>query len=177
MESDKNLTYLCIYYPHPELLFSLFLFILLLNILHDKLDFCLIPFVYLFRMTFSILSLALLLALYFPTIVTKAPHNTEIWIALTCTHLIIFTLSALYRLVQIRPIQFTLNFVQQSSVVYTILFWQRFYYSIIKTREKRRSLWGILKNPVPPNGPKANKRVVTVWQQRVTYLLMRNTIV
>ena len=39
MESDKNLTYPCIYYPHPDLLFSLFLFIFLLNIIYDKLSF------------------------------------------------------------------------------------------------------------------------------------------
>ena len=39
MESDKNLTYPCIYYPHPGLLFSLFLLIFLLNLLHDKFSF------------------------------------------------------------------------------------------------------------------------------------------
>ena len=121
----------------------------------DKLYFCLIPFVYLFQMTFSILSLALFLALNFPTIVRKALQNAALWIALICIHLILFTLSALYYLVQIQPIQFTLNFVQQSSVVYTILFWPIFYYSIIKTKDKRRSLWEILNNPVPPNGPKS----------------------
>ena len=79
------------------------------SICMDKLDFCLIPFVYLFRMTFSILLLALFLALYFTTIVTKALQNTAIWIGLICIHLILFTLSALYCLVQLQPIQFTLN--------------------------------------------------------------------
>ena len=143
----------------------------------DKLDFCLIPFVYLFRMTYSILSLALLLELYFPTIVKKAPQNTARWIALICIHLIPFTLSVLYCLVHIRPIQFTLNFVQQSSVVYTILFWPRIYYSIIKTKEKRRSFWEILKNPEPPNGPKAHKIVVTLWQLGGADHLMLNKIV
>ena len=143
----------------------------------DKLDFYLIPFVYLFRKTFSILSLALFLALYFTTIVMKALQNTAIWIALICIHLILFTLSALYCLVQIRPIQFTLSFLQQSSVVYTILFWPRFYYLIIKTKEKNRYLWEILKNPMPPNGPKYDKRVVTVWQQGGSDHLMRNKIV
>ena len=128
-------------------------------------------------MTFSILSLALFLALYFPTIVKKALQNTEKWIALICIKLILFTLSSLYRLVHIRPIQFTLNFFQQSSVVYTILFWPRFYYSEIETKEKRRSLWEILKNPEPPNGPKPDKRVVTVWQLGVPYHFMRNKIV
>ena len=112
----------------------------------DKLDFCLIPFVYLFQMTYNILSLALFLALHFPTIVRKALQNTAKWISLICIHLTLFTLSALYRLVHIRPIQFTLNFVQQSSVVYTILFWPRFYHSIIKTKEKRRSLWEPISN-------------------------------
>ena len=42
----------------------------------DKVDFCLIPIVYLFRMTFSLLSLAFFLAIYFPTIVTKVLKNT-----------------------------------------------------------------------------------------------------
>ena len=142
----------------------------------DKLDFFLVQFVYLFRMTFSILSLAIFLALHFPTIGRKALQNAAQWIALICIHLILFKLSALYRLVQIRQIQFTLNFVQQSSVVYTILFWPRFYYSIIETKGKRRYLWEILKNPVPPNGPKADKRVVTVWQQGGTDHLIRNKI-
>ena len=39
MESDKNLTYPCIYYPHLDLLFSLLIFIFFLNFLHDKLSF------------------------------------------------------------------------------------------------------------------------------------------
>ena len=77
----------------------------------------------------------------------------------------------------IRPIQFTLNFAQQSSVVYTISFWPRFYYSIIKIKEKHRSLWETLKNPEPPNGPKADKRVVTIWQLEGADHLMRNKIV
>ena len=36
MESDKNLTYPCVYYPHPDLLFSLFLFTFFLNLINDK---------------------------------------------------------------------------------------------------------------------------------------------
>ena len=39
MESEKNLTYPRIYYPHTDLLFSLYLFIFLLNFLHDKFGF------------------------------------------------------------------------------------------------------------------------------------------
>ena len=35
----------------------------------------------------------------------------------------------------------------------------------------------MLKNHVPPNGPKSDKRVVTVWQQGGTDNLMRNKIV
>ena len=57
------------------------------------------------------------------------------------------------------------------------LFWPRYYYSIIKTKEKRRYIWEILKNPEPPNGPKSDKRVVTLWQLGGAYHLMRNTIV
>ena len=44
IESDKNLTYPCIYYPHPDLLFPLFLFIFLLNLLHDKFSFLNVKF-------------------------------------------------------------------------------------------------------------------------------------
>ena len=93
----------------------------------------------------------------------------------TCD-LILFTVPELYCLVQIRPIQFTLNYVQESSMVYTIFFWSRFYYSIIKIKEKCRSLWEILKNPVSPNGPKSDKTVVTVWQQGGPDHLMRNKL-
>ena len=39
MESDRNLTYPCVYYPHPDLRFSLFLVIFSLNLLHDKFSF------------------------------------------------------------------------------------------------------------------------------------------
>ena len=39
MESDINLTYPCVYYPHLDLLFSLFLAIFSLNLLHDKFSF------------------------------------------------------------------------------------------------------------------------------------------
>ena len=74
-------------------------------------------------------------------------------------------------------IHFTPNFVQQSPVFYTILISPRVYYSIIKTKEKRGSLWEILKNPVPPNGPKSDKRVVTVWQQAGKDHFMHNKIV
>ena len=44
MESEKYITYPCIYYLHPELLFSLFLFIFLLNLLHDKFSFLNVKF-------------------------------------------------------------------------------------------------------------------------------------
>ena len=36
MESDINLTYPRVYYPHPDLLLSLFLVIFSFNDLHDK---------------------------------------------------------------------------------------------------------------------------------------------
>ena len=36
MESDRNLTYPCVYYPHPDLLFSLFLVIFSFNLLNYK---------------------------------------------------------------------------------------------------------------------------------------------
>ena len=39
MESDKNLTYPCVYYPHPDLLFSLFDFIFFLNLIYGKFSF------------------------------------------------------------------------------------------------------------------------------------------
>ena len=112
----------------------------------DKLDFCLIPFVYLFQMTFTLLSLALFLATYFPTYVMKALKNIVIWIAMICIHVFLLTLSALHRLVQIKLIQFILNFVLQSSVVRAALFWPSFYHSILKPKENRRSLWEMLKN-------------------------------
>ena len=78
---------------------------------------------------------------------------------------------------QLRPIQFTLNFVQHTAVVCTIFFWPICYCSILKPKEKRRSLWEVLKNPDPPDGPKASKLIVTIWQPRVKTHLTRNKIV
>ena len=143
----------------------------------DKLDCCLIPFVYLIRMTLSLLSLLVFFTRNFPTHVRDAVTNTTKWIAIICIHLILFSLSATHRIVQFGPIQFTLNLLIQSPVVQTILFWPRFYYSIMKPKENRRTLWQILRNPVPVTGPKAAKRIFTVWQPGGTNNLIRNKIV
>ena len=51
-------------------------------------------------------------------------------------------------------IQFSLNFIQQSSLVKQSLFWPRFYRSILRPKE---NCWKILRNHVPPTGPKVNR--------------------
>ena len=119
----------------------------------DKLDLCLLPLTCVIRMTLFII----FFALSFTSMIFNATRNTLSWIAMICIHFLLFTLSGLHTIVHIRMIKFSLNYIQQSTLVRLVLFYPRFYYSILKPKENRRSLWQMLRNPVPPTGPKLNR--------------------
>ena len=134
----------------------------------DKLDLCLLPLACMIRMTFFLMFLAKSL----PSIVLRTTTNTLSWIALLCIHPILFVLSGLHTIVQIRAIQFVLNYVQQFTPMRILLFWPRFYYSILKPKENRRSLWQMLENPVPSTGPKAggiSTRIICLNKNKCCY--------
>ena len=122
----------------------------------DKFYICLIPLVYLFRMTLTIISLAIYLVPT-PSKIGSALRNDIIWIVYIIIHFIIFVLKKLHTLIQIHTIQFALNMLFQSTLACTCLFWPRFYYSLLNKRNGR-SIWDIITNPVPPKGSKKATR-------------------
>ena len=67
----------------------------------DKLDICIIPLIYLFRMTLTFLSFAIV---FVPTTlkIWSALNNGLTWIALISIHLILFILKRLHSLVTIK---------------------------------------------------------------------------
>ena len=104
--------------------------------LMDKLDLCLLPITCTIRMTLLLVPMIAYFAIALPTNVIRALQNSFSWIAITCIHLILFTLSGLHAIVQIGILRFSLNVLQQSPMVRIALFWPRFYYSILKPKEK-----------------------------------------
>ena len=76
----------------------------------DKLDLVFIPFLYLFRTTILLISIAL----HFiptPLKIWTVLCNSITWTAVFSLHMILFVLSALHRLTQIRIIQIPLNMI------------------------------------------------------------------
>ena len=123
----------------------------------DKLDFCLVPFLYSFRVTLTILSVVIP---FMPTPLKlwTAFKNGAIWTAIIGLHSILFVLSALYRLTQIWTVKVALNMVQNLTLVRIYLYCPKIYYSLFKPRPNRRSIWAIITCLVPPDGPKASNQ-------------------
>ena len=123
----------------------------------DKLDLVLIPLLYLFRMTLTLISVAMN---FMPNTskVWTAIRNAITWTDIISIHLIIFVLSALHRLTKIPIIQIPLNMMEQSFIVCACLFWPKFYYCIFKPNNNRRKIWEIIASPVPPDGRKFIKQ-------------------
>ena len=103
-------------------------------------------------MTLTLVTLAITLVPT-PSQIVRVLRNGIIWIAVFGIHFVLFALKMTHRLVQIRPIQFALKMLIQSTLARICLFWPRFYYSLLY-KKKGRSLWEIITNPVPPNGKK-----------------------
>ena len=117
--------------------------------------------------TFMVLCLAMF---YVPSLSTigRLAQNGAIWIAIICTHPILFGLSALHRLIQISIIKTALNFGMQLSIVRLCLYWPRFYYSLFKWKQNRRTIWEIITRLVPPGGTKSRRplnRIVCLNQK------------
>ena len=117
----------------------------------DKLDFCLIPFIHFFRLTLTILSVAILF-LPTPSTVGRSLNNSLTWTAVFSLHAILFVLSVIHSLYQIPIIQIPLNKVQKLSIVRICLYSPRFYFGLLKHRRNGRSIWYIVTNLVPPEG-------------------------
>ena len=107
----------------------------------DKLDFCLIPFIYLFRKTLIILS-AFTFIVHIPSIIGREFKNTLTWMLISGMHLILIMMSGLHILIQV-----PLSMMLQLPLSCAILFCTGFYYSLFKYKEGRHSLWSIVTNP------------------------------
>ena len=103
-------------------------------------------------MTITILAFAISL---FPTLsqIVTVPKNTLTWITVFGIHCVLCVLQLVHKIVQIRPIQFILNMLLQTTLARICLFWPRFYYSLLY-KKRGRSIWDIITNPVPPDGKK-----------------------
>ena len=123
----------------------------------DKLDLVLIPLLYLFWMTSTLISVAINLM---PTSskVSTAIRNAITWTTIISLHMILFVLSALHRLNQIPIIKIPLNMMEQSIIGRACLFWTKFYYCLFKPDNNRRTIWEIITSPVPPDGRKSSKQ-------------------
>ena len=116
----------------------------------DKLDFCLIPLIYLFRKTLTLL--------YFYIVLVPTPlklrstiKNGLTWIALISSHLILFVLKWHDSLVTIKLTQCLLNMLLQTTIACICLYWPQFYYSLLY-KKSGSSIRNIINNPDPPPG-------------------------
>ena len=123
----------------------------------NKLYICLIPLIYLFRMTLTLLSFS---RVFVPTPLKlgSALNNGLTWISLISIHLIIFVLKQLHSLVTIKLIQLLLNVLPQTTIARICLYWPRFFNSLLY-KNNGHYIWNIITNPVPPPGsPKATRQ-------------------
>ena len=121
----------------------------------DNLD--LVSFIYLFRMTSTIISAAIR-SMPTPLKLWSALRNGAKWTAIIGLHAILFAISALYGLTQIWTVKVALNLVQNLTIVRICLYWPKFYWSLFRPTPNRRSIWAIITRPVPPDGPKTNEQ-------------------
>ena len=123
----------------------------------DKLDLVLISLLYLFRMTLTLISVAINLVPT-PSKIWTAIRNAITWTAIISLYIIIFFLLALHRLTQIPIIQIPLNMMEQSIIGRACLFWTKFYYCLFKPDNNRRTIWEIITSPVLSYGRKSSKQ-------------------
>ena len=115
--------------------------------LMDKIDFCLIPFIYLFQLTLTILNVATFFVPT-PSTIGRALKNILTWTTIFSLHLILFILSVLHSFVQIIIINIPLNTVHQLSIVHYYLYRKQYYLSLFKHNSNISLFWKILTNPV-----------------------------
>ena len=98
-------------------------------------------------MTSSSISVVFTLTLNLPTNIATSIRNTITWMTILGIHTILWMLSGLHHVIQFRTIQISLNVAFYSTPMKAILFWPRFYYSLFKLKEGRRTILNILANP------------------------------
>ena len=114
----------------------------------DKLDICLIPLIYLLRMTLTLLSFTIVFVPN-PLKLWSALKNRLTWIYLIIIHLILFVLKQLHSLVTIKLVQCLLNMLLLTTISHICLYWTRFYYNLLY-KKNGRSICNIIANRMPP---------------------------
>ena len=106
----------------------------------DKLDICLIPFIYLLITTLIIFP-AFTSIVHTPSIIGRGIKDTLTWMATAGIHLVQLMLSILHIMIQFKVIQVPLNMILQLPLYCAILFWSKFYYRLFKYKEVKSSFW------------------------------------
>ena len=82
----------------------------------DKLDMCLIPFIYMLRRTLIILSAFTFIA-HTPSIIGREFKYTLTWMGISGTHLILIMLSSLHSLIQV-PLNMMLQLLLSRAILF-----------------------------------------------------------
>ena len=133
----------------------------------DKLDMCLIPFIYLLLTTLIILS-EFTFTVHTSSIIGRELKSTLTWMTISGMNLIPFALSGIHSLIQFKVIQYTLSMMLQRPLPRTIIFWPNFYYSFFKYKKGRCSIWSIATNPLG-----ADYRILVRPSNKITCLNAR----
>ena len=97
----------------------------------DRMDLCLIPFIYLFRITLILLSKSTF-TVHTPSIIGRELKNTVTWMTVSGMHSILFALSGIHILIKFKVAQVPLNTMLQIPLPQTIMFRTKFYYRLFK---------------------------------------------
>ena len=89
-----------------------------------------------------------------PSQIVRVFRDGITWITVFSIHFALCVLKMTHYIIQIRPIQFILNMLLQTTLARICLFWPRFYHSLLY-KKRGRSIWDIITNPVPPDSKKA----------------------
>ena len=131
----------------------------------DRIDMCLVQFIYLFQTTLIILSVFAFIV-HTPSIIGREFKNTLTWMAISVIHLILIMFSSIHSLIQV-----PLNMMLQLRLSHAIILWPKFYYSLFKYKEVRRSFLVIVTNPLCADYWRPVKQINQITCLNVRYYL------
>jgi len=103
-----------------------------------------IPFIYLFRSTLTLILVAKLLLVSTPSFIGRSLQNTITWMHYFSTHVLLYLLIGIYHTVQT-----PLSIIMSTPLWQLTNYWPKFYCSLFKPNPSRRSIWTIFANLDP----------------------------
>ena len=85
-----------------------------------------------------------------PSFIGRSLANSVIWTHFFSTHMLLIILIGIHHLVRI-----PLAIIMSTALWQLVSYWPKFYWNLFKPDPNRRSIWTIITNPVPPDGPKS----------------------